>query len=136
MADPGKTRSKELQSAIESIQRGEFQKAENILLEITAREPTNFDANHMLGIVSTELNKFEQAEKFFKASLSINTTSPVLYKNYGFFLTRAKQFDKAIEQFDVALPMFDAVELCRRCCSPVSIDDIFTAGLYSPTREP
>ncbi len=57
----------------------------------------------MLGIVSTELNKFEQAEKFFKTSLSINATNPPLYKNYGFFLTKAKQFDKAIEQFDIAL---------------------------------
>ena len=90
MADPSSKR--ELQSAIGSIQRGEFQKAENILLEITAREPTNFDANHMLGIVSTELNKFEQADKFFKTSLSINAKNPSLYKNYGFFLTRAKQF--------------------------------------------
>ena len=104
MADPSSKR--ELQSAIGSIQRGEFQKAENILLEITAREPTNFDANHMLGIVSTELKKFEQADKFFKTSLSINAKNPSLYKNYGFFLTRAKQFDKAIEQFNVALRLF------------------------------
>jgi tetratricopeptide (TPR) repeat protein len=101
MADPSSKR--ELQSAIGSIQRGEFGKAENILLQITAREPNNFDANHMLGIVSTELNKFEQAEKFFKSSLSINAKNSPLYKNYGFFLTKAKQFDKAIEQFNVAL---------------------------------
>ena len=57
---------RELQSAIESIQRGEFAKVEKILLQILAREPQNFDANHMLGIVSTELNKFEQADKFSK----------------------------------------------------------------------
>jgi tetratricopeptide (TPR) repeat protein len=104
MADrSGKIRTKELESAIESIQRGEFGKAEKILLQITARERKNFDANHLLGIVSTELNKFEQAEKFFKTSLSINANYPPLYKNYGFFLTKAKQFDKAIEQLNVAL---------------------------------
>ena len=94
---------KEFESAIKSIQRGEFGKAEKILLQITAREPKNFNANHMLGIVSTELNKFEQAEKFCKISLSINAKYPPLYKNYGFFLTKAKQFDKAIEQFNIAL---------------------------------
>jgi tetratricopeptide (TPR) repeat protein len=103
MADRGKTRTKELQSAIESIQRGEFGKAEKILLQITASDPKNFNANHMLGIVSTELNKFEQAEKFFKTSLAINATNLSVYKNYGFFLTKAKQFDRAIEQFDIAL---------------------------------
>jgi tetratricopeptide (TPR) repeat protein len=104
MADrSGKIGTKELESAIESIQRGEFEKAEKILLQITARERKNFDANHLLGIVSTELNKFEQAEKFFKTSLVINAKNPSLYKNYGFFLTRAKQFDKAIEQFNIAL---------------------------------
>jgi Tfp pilus assembly protein PilF len=100
MADPsGKIGVRELKSAIESIQRGEFEQAEKILLQITAREPKNFDANHLLGVVSTELNKFEQADNFFNTSLSINARYPPLYKTYGFFLTRAKQFDKAIEQF-------------------------------------
>jgi len=88
------------------MQRGKFEKAEKILLQITAREPQNFDANHMLGVVCTELNKFEQAEKFFKTSLSINVRYPPLYKNYGFFLTKVKQFDKAIEQFNIALRLF------------------------------
>jgi tetratricopeptide (TPR) repeat protein len=101
MANPSDER--ELESAIESIHRGAFGKAEKILLQITAREPKNFDANHMLGIVSTELNKFQQAEIFFETSLSINARHPLLYKNYGFFLTRAKRFDKAIEQFNIAL---------------------------------
>jgi tetratricopeptide (TPR) repeat protein len=101
MAD--RSTRRQLESAITSIQRGEFARAEKILLQITAREPKNFNANHMLGIVSTELNKFQQAEKFFKTSLSVNATNPSLYKNYGFFLTKAKQFDRAIEQFNIAL---------------------------------
>src|SRR5271169_6501577 len=101
MADTSNKRG--LQSALESVQRGEFGKAEKILLQMAAREPRSFDVNHMLGIVSAELNKFEQAEQFFKRSLSINARYPPLYKNYGFFLTRAKQFDKAIEQFNIAL---------------------------------
>ena len=82
MADPsGKIGNREFESSIECIKRGEFAKAEKILLQITAREPKNFDANHMLGVVSTELNKFEQAEKFFTTSLSINAKNPSLYKN-------------------------------------------------------
>jgi Tfp pilus assembly protein PilF len=98
-----KFRTRELESAVESIQRGDFGKAEKILLRITAREPNNFSANHMLGVVSTELNKLEQAEKFFKTAISVNAKSAPVYKNYGFFLTKAKRFDKAIEQFDIAL---------------------------------
>jgi Tfp pilus assembly protein PilF len=95
----GKIDMREFKSAVESIQRGEFKKAERILLQITARDPKNFHANHMLGIVSTELNKFEQAEKFFKTSLSINARFPPLYKDYGTFLTRAKQFDRLSPNF-------------------------------------
>ena len=91
MADPpGKIATKELESAIESIQRGEFEKAEKILLQITAREPKHFDANHLLGVVSTELNKFDQAETFFNTSLSINARYPPLYKNYGLFSNQGK----------------------------------------------
>jgi predicted Zn-dependent protease len=82
MADPGK---RELESAIQSIQQGEFARAEKILLQITAREPRNFDANHMLGIVSTELNKFEQADKFFNNSLSINAKILLCTKATDFF---------------------------------------------------
>jgi len=104
MADQsGKIGVREFKRAVESIQRGEFRKAERILLQIAAREPRNFNANHLLGIVSTELNKLEQAEKFFKTSLFINARHPPLYKDYGTFLTRAKQFEKAIEQFNIAL---------------------------------
>jgi tetratricopeptide (TPR) repeat protein len=107
MADlSGQDGMRELKSAVEFIQRGEFGKAEKILLQITTREPNNLNANHMLGIVSTELNKFEQAEKFFKTSLSIDARYPPLYKDYGTFLTRTKQFDRAIEQFNIALRLF------------------------------
>src|SRR5215472_14401520 len=102
----GKTGVREFKRAVESIQRGEFRKAEKILLQIAAREPRNFNANHMLGIVSTELNKLEQAEKFFKTSFSINARYPPLYKDYGTFLARAKQFERAIEQFNIALRLF------------------------------
>jgi Tfp pilus assembly protein PilF len=73
---------------------------------MTAREPQDFDANHMLGIVCSELSKFEQAEKFFRTSLSIDASFPPLYQNYGLFLSKTKQFDKAIEQFNNALRLF------------------------------
>jgi tetratricopeptide (TPR) repeat protein len=104
MADrSGIIRAKELQSAIESIQRGDFGKAEKQLLRITTREPNSFNANHMLGVVYTLLNTFERAEKFFKTALSINAKYAPLYKNYGFLLTRTKRFDEAIEQLNIAL---------------------------------
>jgi Tfp pilus assembly protein PilF len=97
MADrSGNIGVREFKRAVESIQRGEFGKAEKILPRITAREPRNFSAHHMLGIVSTELNKLERAEKFFKTSLSINARYHPLYKDYGTSLSRAKQFDKTI----------------------------------------
>jgi tetratricopeptide (TPR) repeat protein len=94
---------REFENAIECMKRSDFQTAENILLQITAREPQDFDANHMLAIVCSELNKFELAEKFFKTSLSIDASFPPLYQNYGLFLSKTKRFDKAIEQFNVAL---------------------------------
>jgi len=92
----GKIGVREFKRAVESIQRGEFRKAEKILLQIAAREPRNFNANHMFGIVSTELNKLEQAEKFFKTSLFINARHPPLYKDYGTFLTRASNSKKPL----------------------------------------
>ena len=97
---------REFENAIECMKRGDLRTAEKILLQITAREPQDFDANHMLGIVCSELHKYEQAEKFFKTSLSIDPSFPPVYQNYGLFLSKTKLFDKAIEQFNVALRLF------------------------------
>jgi hypothetical protein len=56
MADrSGNIGVREFKGRLSLFQRGEFGRAEKILLQITAREPRNFSANHMLGIVSTEL---------------------------------------------------------------------------------
>jgi Tfp pilus assembly protein PilF len=70
---------REFENAIECMKRSDLQTAEKILLQITAREPQDFDANHMLAIVCSELNKFELAEKFFQTSLSIDASFPPLY---------------------------------------------------------
>jgi Flp pilus assembly protein TadD len=86
----------DLQTSIECIKRGEFAQAEEILLRIAANEPQNFDANHLLGVVCSEINKFDQAKKCFETALTIDSRLPVesrfpiLYQNYGLFLIKTK----------------------------------------------
>jgi hypothetical protein len=89
MADQlGKIGVREFKRAVESIQRGEFRKAEKILLQIAAREPRNFNANHMLGIVSTELKartgrEIFQDFAFYQRKISSSVQKLRLFSNQG-----------------------------------------------------
>jgi predicted TPR repeat methyltransferase len=88
------------------IRRGEFLQAEALLLRLISADAQHFDANHMLGIVCSELQKLGQAESYFLKALSIDNKYPPLFQNYGLFLSKTKQFDKAIIQFNAALQLF------------------------------
>ena len=45
------------EAAVEFIKSGQFQKAEELLLNIVHEQPGDFDANHMLAVVYSELGK-------------------------------------------------------------------------------
>jgi Tfp pilus assembly protein PilF len=64
------------EAAVRYMKSGHFQKAEEVLLNIIYDQPSNFDANHMLGVVYSELVKTELAEKHFKLASSIDPNHP------------------------------------------------------------
>jgi protein O-GlcNAc transferase len=109
----------ELQSAIQSMNRGDFRKADQILRHVKTKDERNFDAIHMLGIVCTELGKLYEAEQFFKVAISIDSKYPPLYRNYGLFLSKINRFQEAIEKFNIAIslaPSFAPVYSDRGNC--------------------
>jgi tetratricopeptide (TPR) repeat protein len=93
----------ELQNAIQYVYRGDLQTADQMLRRIKAKDERNFDAIHMLGVVCSELGKFDEAERFFKIALSIDSKFPPLYRNYGLFLSKTRRFQEAIDKFNIAI---------------------------------
>jgi protein O-GlcNAc transferase len=91
------------EAAVQFIKSSQFQKAEEVLLNIIYEQPGDFDANHMLGVVYSELGKTELAEKHFKLTSSIDRNHPPLYQNWGLFLSKQRRFEEAIDKFDMAI---------------------------------
>jgi tetratricopeptide (TPR) repeat protein len=90
-------------AAVQFIRSGQFQKAEEPLLNIISKQPRDFDANHMLGVVYSELGKTELAEKHFKSASSIAPNHPPLYQNWGLSLSKQNHFEEAIDKFNMAI---------------------------------
>jgi predicted O-linked N-acetylglucosamine transferase (SPINDLY family) len=93
--------------ALDAQKKGFYVQAEGLYRKLLEAEPENFDALHMLGIVSHEIGKSSEAEKFFLKALSIDSSHPPLFHHYGLFLAKAKRYDESVAQFDQALKLFD-----------------------------
>jgi predicted O-linked N-acetylglucosamine transferase (SPINDLY family) len=91
------------EAAVQFIKGNQFQKAEEVLLKIICEQPGDFDANHMLGVVYSELGKTELAEKQFKLTSSIDPNHPPLYQNWGLLLSKQRRFEEAIDKFNIAI---------------------------------
>ena len=92
--------------AVQAHQAGRIAEAEALYRKIISEDPKNFDALHMLGIVCFGSGKTQDADKFFRAALSIDSGFPPCHVNYGFYLLKQKRFKDAIESFDKALALF------------------------------
>jgi protein O-GlcNAc transferase len=95
------------EQALSAQRDGRFKEAEDLYRRILSKEPGNFDALHMLGIVCSENGNPSAAERFFMAALSIDSKYPPLLHNYGLFLGKQKRYQESVDQFDAALKLFD-----------------------------
>jgi len=92
--------------ALQAHQNGRISEAEALYRKIISDDPKNFDALHLLGVLCSNIGKNQDADNFFRAALSIDSTFPPCYLNYGFYLHKQRRLDEAIECFDKALALF------------------------------
>ncbi len=93
--------------ALDAQKKGFYVQAEGLYRKLLEAEPENFDALHMLGIVSHEMGKSSDAERCFLKALSIDSTHPPLFHHYGLFLAKTKRYEESVAQFNQALKLFD-----------------------------
>ena len=92
--------------ALQAHQSGKIDEAEALYRKISSADPKHFDALHMLGILCSGNGKYQDADRFFRAALSIDLRFPPCHLNYGFFLLKQNRPDEAIASFDKALALF------------------------------
>jgi len=94
-----------IQSAIESHQTGNFQKAEQLYKEILQVQPDNFYALHYLGVLFYQLGEYDPAIEYIRKALQINPADARAYYNLGNIYKDKGQLDDAITSYHQALQL-------------------------------
>ena len=75
-------------------QMGDVDAADKIYLQVLKNDESNFDANHLHGLVLSQKRKYSESIKFFERSYSINTENVELLNNYAISLRNLRDFKK------------------------------------------
>lgn len=92
-----------LADAIDHHQGGRLDEAQTIYEAILCRQPKNFDAIHLLGVVHLQRGRFVQAQRLLNEALAINWVDPAVMGNLGTSYLRNGQLLQALHWFEIAL---------------------------------
>ena len=95
--------------ALASLQAGNASDAEPLLKKLLAAQPRHVGGLNLLGIVLTQLGRFEEAERYLRRALNENATSDATFFNYGMVLKALRRPAEALQPFTRALALNGAV---------------------------
>jgi protein O-GlcNAc transferase len=96
---------REIEAAFKLHQEGNLQQAENIYKKILEKQPSHFDALHMLGVLSSQLRNHVLALQYIGRALQINPESFYAHYNLGNVLKSMGQDEKALSSYQKALQL-------------------------------
>lgn len=89
-----------------SLQRaGQLDRAAQLYRIVLERQPTHFDAAHMLGAAYLQGGRFEDAERQLRRALQIKPRSPEALNNLGLALRYLDRCEEAASAFDGAIAL-------------------------------
>jgi len=92
-----------LNQAIFLHQNGRLDEAKNIYSEIIVKEPGNFDAHFLFGILFAQIRNPHEAIKLFKRATEINPQSEIALSNLGTAYSQIGNLNEALNIFDRAI---------------------------------
>jgi predicted TPR repeat methyltransferase len=94
-----------LQQAVALHQRGDLHQAETLYAEVLRREPENFDALHLTGVLARQGGAPEAAIELIGRAIAIDGGKAVAHCNLGAALQDAQRHEAALASFDRALAL-------------------------------
>lgn len=88
--------------AVALHQRGQLAAAEKIYEEILRQQPSNFDALHLLGLISAQTGRSERGVDLIRRAIRLNGNVADAHNNLGNTLRALRRFDEALASFDRA----------------------------------
>ena len=93
----------DLAQAQELIQAGQFEQARALIEVHLKQDPSNIEANNLLGIVETNEKNYTQAEQAFQQALRLNPESKTTHNNLGNLYLVEQKLDLAEQEFRAVL---------------------------------
>lgn len=92
-----------LERAIGHHQAGQLADAERLYLQILQRDPDDFDAKHLLGVVRHQQGRSTEAADLIAGALQSNPDSARALANYGLILSELERLNEALVALDRAV---------------------------------
>ncbi len=99
------TLSESLTSALRQHQSGHLQAAEQIYRQILAVEPNQPDAWHLLGVIASQVGKYDVAVQCIERAISLKGSDPAFHNNLGNALKGQGKQDEAAACYRRALAL-------------------------------
>ncbi|MCP1913437.1 MULTISPECIES: tetratricopeptide repeat protein [Bradyrhizobium] len=91
--------------AVALHQRGQLAAAEKIYEDMLRQQPDNFDALHLLGLISAQTGRSERGVDLIRRAIRLNGNVADAHSNLGNALRALRRFDEALASFDVAVAL-------------------------------
>ncbi|MGY4572963.1 O-linked N-acetylglucosamine transferase family protein [Bradyrhizobium sp. USDA 3256] len=89
--------------AVALHQRGQLAAAEKIYEDMLRQQPNNFDALHLLGLISAQTGRSERGVDLIRRAIRLNGNVADAHSNLGNALRALRRFDEALASFDRAV---------------------------------
>ncbi|MCK9918828.1 tetratricopeptide repeat protein [Microbacteriaceae bacterium K1510] len=94
-----------LRRAAAHHQRGELAQAEPLYNQVLARQPNNFDALHLYGVLMHQRGKPAEALTLIGKALAANTRAPAAHSNHGIVLAVLNRHAEAVDAYERAIAL-------------------------------
>jgi tetratricopeptide (TPR) repeat protein len=94
-----------IEQAIAAHQAGRLGEAETLYRQVLARNPRDFDALHMLGIIHAQRDDYKEAERLLRGALAVDDKVPPCLHNYGNVLSKLERYEEAVAIYNKALAL-------------------------------
>jgi len=91
------------QEGIGLHQKGELAKAKTIYEQVLLRQPYNFDAVHLLGVIELQGKNYLNAIELIERAIALQPNFPVALNNLGNAQLGLKKMQEAIQSYDKAI---------------------------------
>lgn len=101
--------------ALQSLNAGQAQSAEQIVRQILQVQADHFDSLHLMGFLMAQSGRFAESIDWFQRAIRVNPLYGDLYGNLGFAQHSLGQFDDAVRSYERALQLNpnDTNSLCN-----------------------